>query len=160
MAARFSPWLVRSFFLFSLFRFVVSLVSVPLDFSRSRDLFEEPRESFDASTYDGREFLFGGRTIPVKNCSRNGGCNPRDFYSVPFCFAHASTYWPMYVYVLYAFASVFFGSSSAGRNRASAVIAKVLLLCTRTSTCVSQNSIFTYTVDREIQYSADTIIAL
>lgn len=42
-----------------------------LDFSRSRDLFEESRESFDASAYDGREFPFGGRTIPVKNCSRN-----------------------------------------------------------------------------------------
>lgn len=61
------------------------MVLVPLDFSRSRDLFEESRESFDASVYDGREFLFGGRTIPVKNCSRNGGCNPRDFYSVLFC---------------------------------------------------------------------------
>ena len=36
--------------------------------------------------YDGREFLFGGRTIPVKNCSRNGGCNPAIFILFSFVF--------------------------------------------------------------------------
>lgn len=56
-----------------------------LDFSRSRDLFEESRESFDASAYDGREFPFGGRTIPVKNCSRNAeAVIPAIFIPFPF----------------------------------------------------------------------------
>lgn len=69
----------------SLHSYFPSPDSDTLDFSRSRDLFEESRESFDASAYDGREFPFGGRTIPVKNCSRNAeAVIPAIFIPFPF----------------------------------------------------------------------------
>ena len=101
-------------------------------FRGRRDLFEESRESFDASMYDGREFLFAGRTIPVKNCSRNGGCNPAIFILFSFVFnaspcasvrrctyvndVSVCLFFLFFFFLFFLFFLFFFGGDSIERN--------------------------------------------